>query len=111
MANQAVNHINLQQVQNIANMAWIEAYLDDKKTEAELKQAVKDAMESNKVDISKYKIEVTEQGVTVNRYILNKALVLFDVPLEGWSTSTEYYRNNYEYPIGLGYADNLVQIN
>ena len=68
MANEAVDDTNLKQVQNIANMAWIEAYLDDKKTEDELKQAVKDAMKLNKVDTSKYKIEVTEQGVTVAIY-------------------------------------------
>ena len=31
--------------------------------------------------------------------------------MEGWSTSTKYYRKNYEYPIGLARVDNLVQIN
>ncbi len=60
-----VNATNLSQVQELAQIAWINAQIDGKESQAELDEAVKSTLTANGVDINKYNITVTENGVKV----------------------------------------------
>ena len=62
-ANEAVDTTNLKQVEQAAMLAWADAYAGGKRTEAELKAAVTDALKD--LNTSKYNITVTDKGVTV----------------------------------------------
>ena len=68
-ANEAVEATNLQEIKQIASLAWSEAYLDnrnvaDEETKyANIKAAVDKALEN--IDVSGYDIVVEEKGVTV----------------------------------------------
>ena len=64
-AKDAVNDTNLKQIQELAQMAWADAYIDGKKDVDELKDAVDQALENAQVDVSKYEITVTTSGVSV----------------------------------------------
>ena len=63
-ANNAVSATNLKQAENIANLAWAEAYMDNIRGVDELQTAVNDAFVKNKIN-DKYKAFVTEKGVKV----------------------------------------------
>ena len=64
-ATDAVEQSNLATVKELTQMAWAEAYAGGERTEEGLKAAVDKALSDNKVDTSKYVIEVTTSGVTV----------------------------------------------
>ena len=66
-ANQAVNDTNAQQIQNLAMVAWADAYMA-KRTDPSIniEDEVIKALEDKKIDTSKYDIQVTDQGVNVN---------------------------------------------
>ena len=57
----AVKLQNLQQVQEIAQTAWLDAYAGGEREESDLKKAVDTALEENKVDTTKYEITVTDK--------------------------------------------------
>ena len=92
-ANEAVDKTDLQEAQNIASIAWSEAYLDGKTTKDELTQAVLDAFTKNKVDKSKYTLEVTTKGVKV------KAIT--SVPEEWQASVREVTVDGVPIPIGF----------
>ena len=65
-AQEAVNKTNLAEVQNLAQLAWAEAYLNNARTDEELKSAVDAALEAQEItaaDYPGYTIEVTTSGV------------------------------------------------
>ena len=65
-AQNAVDKTNLNEVKNLAQLAWAEAYLNTGRTQEELETAVMNALEANKITEEHYKgytIEVTTQGV------------------------------------------------
>ncbi len=66
-ANQAVNDTNAQQIQNMAMVAWADAYMA-KRTDPSIniEDEVIKALEDKKIDTSKYDIQITDQGVNVN---------------------------------------------
>ena len=64
-ANKAVDETNEKTVQEIANLAWGEAYANGERTVEKLKQAVDDELKSNNVDTKDYGINVTESGVDI----------------------------------------------
>lgn len=68
-AKYAVEQSNLQEVQYLASMIWAEEYLDGqgKRTESELKQAIEERLGAQNINMDKYSLTVTKQGVTVER--------------------------------------------
>ena len=64
-ASNAVEETNLATVKELTQMAWAEAYAGGERTEEGLKEAVDKVLSDNKVDTTKYVIEVTTKGVTV----------------------------------------------
>ena len=66
-ANKAVDETNEKTVQEIANLAWGEAYTNGERTVAGLKSAVEKALENNNVDTKDYIINVTESGVDITK--------------------------------------------
>lgn len=106
-ANKAVELTNLNQVEHIASLAWSEAYMDGKISQGQLKIAVDKALEDNKVDITKYNIEVTVNGVEVKlasetpTIKLDNTIASFNVALGGYQTSARYYEGEGKYPIGI----------
>ena len=64
-ATDAVEQTNLATVKQLTQMAWAQAYAGGERTEEGLKAAVDKALSDNKVDTTKYVIEVTTKGVTV----------------------------------------------
>ncbi len=63
--NEAVDKTNLQQVKQLASMAWADAYMDGTRKQADLEEAVLDALDKNKIDIDRFDIIVTDKGVDV----------------------------------------------
>ena len=66
-AQDAVDQANLNEVKNVAQLAWAEAFLDGKTTKGELEQAVIDALAKQNITADYYKgytIEVTTSGVS-----------------------------------------------
>ena len=66
-AQDAVDQANLNEVKNVAQLAWAEAFLDGKTTQEELEQAVMDALAEQNITEEHYKgytIEVTTSGVS-----------------------------------------------
>ena len=62
----ATKQYTLKEIEQIANIAWTEAYLDDMRTQVELENAVKDKLAQNKItesDYEGYELVVTENGV------------------------------------------------
>ena len=65
-ANEAVEKTNINQVRTLAELKWSEAYLDEKiNTDEEYSKAVKNALEQEGIDTSKYVIVTTANGVEV----------------------------------------------
>ncbi len=64
-ASEAVEQTNLATVKELAQTAWAEAYMNGAKTDEKFQEAVEITLEKNKIDVSKYKIVVTTEGVTV----------------------------------------------
>ena len=71
-AQEAVDANNLKQVQQLAALAWSEAYIDimeeeltETEKQAKLEAAVDEALEENEVNKDLYDIEVTTSGVSV----------------------------------------------
>lgn len=62
-SNQAVKKTNAKQIEQLASLAWSEAYMDGARTEQELKKAVEDALVG--IDTSDITIKVTVSGVNV----------------------------------------------
>ena len=71
-ANDATNTTNLKNIQQIANVAWSEAYLDGYREVPELQAKVNEAFEKNKVNIDKYMAIATKGGVTVFEHNFKK---------------------------------------
>ncbi len=65
-ATDATETSNLKQVEQLANLAWSEAYLDKAKTDAEFEGKVLDALDKNGVNTDDYIIEADRNGVTVS---------------------------------------------
>ncbi len=61
-----VNATNLSQVRELAHVAWVNAQMEGKETQAELETSVKSSLTSAGIDITKYDIVVTVDGVSVN---------------------------------------------
>lgn len=64
-AKEAVEATNVKQVQQVAELAWADAYASGATEVDTLKLAVDKAFEDAKIDVSKYEITVTTKGVTV----------------------------------------------
>jgi len=65
-ANEAVDASDLKQVQNIAALAWSEAYLDKNAGETvNFQERVETALRNNGVSLDKYAVTATETGVEV----------------------------------------------
>ncbi len=64
-ANEATESTSLKQVEQIANLAWSEAYLGNLKTDEEFEDMVLDSLDKNGVNIDDYIIEADKSGVTV----------------------------------------------
>ena len=72
-SNKAVDETNEKTVQEIANLAWGEAYANGERSTSDLKDAVKKALENNNVDTKDYGINVTESGVDIAKgWLLTK---------------------------------------
>ena len=63
-ANVAVEATNKKQIEDLAALAWADAYMEGARTKEALQDAVEEALKD--VDTSKYTIVVTEAGVSVN---------------------------------------------
>ena len=91
-AQNAVDKTNLNEVKNLAQLAWAEAYLNTGRTQEELETAVMDALEANKITEEHYKgytIEVTTQGVNfVEKVELDPALNHSGIIPEGATYTT-----------------------
>ena len=61
-SNKAVDETNEKTVQEIANLAWGEAYADGVRSVDKLKEAVEKALENNNLNPKDYGINVTENG-------------------------------------------------
>ncbi len=64
-ANVAVGLTNAKQVEQLANVAWAEAYANGKRKTEDLKEYVDQVLTNNKIDKSLYLILVDEKGVSV----------------------------------------------
>ena len=64
-ANKAVDETNEKTVQEIANLAWGEAYASGARSASDLKDAVETALENNNLNVGDYGINVTESGVDI----------------------------------------------
>ena len=65
-AQEAVDKTNLAEVQNLAQLAWAEAYLNNVRTDEDLTEAVMEALDKQEItaeDYEGYAIEVTTSGV------------------------------------------------
>ena len=65
-ATDATETSDLKQVEQLANLAWSEAYLDKAKTDAEFEEMVLDSLDKNGVNTDDYIIEADKNGVTVS---------------------------------------------
>ena len=65
-ASHAVQLTDEKQVQDLAALAWAEAYLDETRTDT-MEKAVKDALEKNGVTDTDWNITVTDTGVAVSK--------------------------------------------
>ena len=82
-ANKAVDETNEKTVQEIANLAWGEAYANGARSVTDLKSAVEKALSDNNVDTNKYGIEVTENGVTIGwKQTVDRKVIKGDKVLE-----------------------------
>ena len=63
-----VDDYNLKQVEELANLAWGEAYLAGNTTQTKLKEYVMDYLTKNGVDTTKYYFDVTTKGVIIKAY-------------------------------------------
>ena len=66
-ANKAVDETNEKTIQEIANVAWGEAYANGARNVDKLKEAVEKSLENNNLNLKDYGINVTENGVDVAR--------------------------------------------
>ena len=64
-SNKAVDETNEKTVQELANLAWGEAYADGVRSVDKLKEAVEKALEDNNLNVGDYGINVTESGVDI----------------------------------------------
>ena len=64
-SNKAVDETNEKTVQEIANLAWGEAYASGARSASDLKDAVETALENNNLNVGDYGINVTESGVDI----------------------------------------------
>ena len=64
-AQQAIIAAELANVRSLAQIAWIDAYMDGVRDDATLKNAVINELVKNNIDINKYNIDVTSAGVEV----------------------------------------------
>jgi len=62
---EAVSETNLKQVQELAQIGWVEAYMDGARDVDTLTTGVNSKLDESKVNKSKYIITVTTDGVTV----------------------------------------------
>lgn len=72
IAKDTVSNAKLKQVEQIASLAWAEAYADGKRTQPELDAYVKEMLAKNNIDTTGILIIVTTSGVTVQRSELNE---------------------------------------
>ncbi len=66
---------NLKQVQELAQVAWTNAQIEGKETTEELDAAIKNSLTTSGVDVNKYNIVVTENGVNVTNKSENVEIV------------------------------------
>ena len=111
-ASQAVQLTDEKQVQDLAAIAWAEAYLDEDRTDT-LEKVVKDALVAQGVTLTEWNIDVSEKGVSVTKkgvVVQDDTIVDFDISMGSFSTSSAYYQANQEYPVGLGYAEDIKRV-
>ena len=75
-ANQAVTVSDIKQVEQLASIAWAEAYAEGKRSEQDLKDAVEQALTKNKIDEDKFAVNVTDKGVEVSDNVFWPGLFL-----------------------------------
>ena len=78
-ASQAVQLTNEKQVQDLAALAWAEAYLDESRTDT-MEKAVKDALAAQGVTDTNWNITVSDTGVVVtakNNAVVEKVTFTF----------------------------------
>ncbi len=66
-ASQVVQLTDEKQIQQIAELAWAEAYTDGLRDEIQIKEYIEDRLKENKVDTSKYNIIISGNGVILNQ--------------------------------------------
>ena len=66
-ANKAVDETNEKTVQDIANLAWGEAYANGKRTRDELQAVIDQTLESNNISKDDYTVYATEKGVEIGK--------------------------------------------
>ncbi len=66
-ASQAVKLTDEKQIQQIAELAWAEAYTDGLRDEIQIKEYIEDRLKENNVDTSKYNIIISGNGVILNQ--------------------------------------------
>jgi len=64
-AEEAVGKTNLKEVQSLAAIKWAEAYMTGNKTQVDLETKVINALSEEKIDLTKYDITVTRDGVLI----------------------------------------------
>ena len=82
-ANKAKTETNEKTIEELANLAWGEAYANGARSVTDLKSAVEKALNENNVDSNKYGVEVTENGVTIGwKQTADKKVIKGDKVLE-----------------------------
>ncbi|MBR6689008.1 MAG: hypothetical protein IKL68_03215 [Clostridia bacterium] len=92
-ASDAVNKTDIKQVEQIASIAWADAYAAGEREVAKLQEAVDKVITDNKIDKDKYVIEVTNKGVAVS--------IKIDVPEEWKASVREITSDGVPIPIGF----------
>ena len=89
-ANEAVNKTNKKQIEQLASLAWSEAFMDGARTQEALQDAVDLALKD--IDTSDYTVIVTEDGVTVNTKENGESKLWYD----GWEVAYAYADGNWQ---------------
>ena len=66
-ATDAVDKTNAATIKEVAQLGWAEAYVEYGADLAKLKEGVKNALSKNNINVNEYKIEVTTDGVIIEK--------------------------------------------
>ena len=73
-ANEAVERTDINQVQTLAELKWAEAYLRGETKLWQLKEAVREGLTEENIDISQYDIQITTKGTSVSEKVDTKII-------------------------------------